>query len=128
MPTNRPTPYERPGKGKGGRGFHGGKGGKGKGGGAPSRGGSVYDPLDPASWEGYDVPLGGWSRGLATSQGRAAQPGEAASHEATAAAGVTGGPATRPAQAPGKALPSPGDILRMNAAAAGGGNAAAQPK
>ena len=32
----------------------------------------------------------------------------------------------RPSQAPGKALPSPGDILRMNAAAkaaAGGGSA-----
>ena len=80
----------------------------------------MYDPLDPASWEGYDVPLGGWSRGLSAAQGRGAG--------ATASGATSGAAATAPAHPPGKALPSPGDILRMNAAAQGGTSGGAASK
>eukprot|EP00965_Chrysotila_dentata_P197372 6178152-Pleurochrysis_carterae.AAC.1 len=60
---------------------------------------SRADPLDPASWEGYHVPQGGWSKGLP------ADPGAAANRPAGAAPAKQKGP-----------LPSPGEILRMNAA------------
>ena len=121
VPTNRPTPYDRrTGKGLG----KGGRGGRGAPDTAPTRGGSAYDPLDPSSWEGYDVPLGGWSRGLATSQGRAAPAPSGGAGAAPAGPVAAVGPLARPA--PGKALPSPGEILRMNAAMAGGGGGAPQ--
>ena len=87
----RPAPYHRPGRGRGRSG---------------RKGQRAYDPLDPSSWEEYEVPEGGWSKGLAQSQGqpaRAPQPSAAA-----------------PPRPEGKALPSPGEILRMNAAAKGG--------
>ena len=124
VPTNRPTPYDRrTGKGHGKGHGKGGRGGRGAPNTAPIRGGSAYDPLDPSSWEGYDVPIGGWSRGLATSSGSAPP---APSGEAGAApAGAAVGPLARPAV--GKALPSPGEILRMNAAMAGGGGAGGAP-
>ena len=53
-----------------------------------------------ASWEGYDVPVGGWNRGAASSQ----------SVEPSASASTAGA-----VKKPGGPLPSPGDILRMNA-------------
>ena len=102
--TSRPAPYDRgKGKGKGGRNNSFGR-----------RGGAA-DPLDPSTWEGFDVPEGGWGAGLAQTQGRkAAAPG------APPAGPPPPGVAARPAAVPGKALPSPGEILRMNAAAHGG--------
>ena len=67
---------------------------------------SKRDPLDPASWEGYDVPAaGGWGRGLDHAQGRSGAPRPAAAATAAGAGAPhrSGGP-----------LPSPGDIMRMN--------------
>ena len=59
------------------------------------------DPMDPSSWEGYQVPTGGWGRGLPPQGGAAPAAGGATT--ADAARKSNGGP-----------LPSPGDILRMN--------------
>ena len=52
---------------------------------------SAADPLDPSSWEGYEVPRGGWSGPSRVVAGAAAS----GSH---------------------KGLPTPGEILRMNSA------------
>mmetsp|Transcript_43300 Transcript_43300/g.101409 ORF Transcript_43300/g.101409 Transcript_43300/m.101409 type:complete len:98 (+) Transcript_43300:1-294(+) len=60
-----------------------------------------HDPLDPSSWEGHQVPSGGWSRGLPQ----------------TSAPGASG--ASNASQVPARPkgpLPSPGEVLRMNAA------------
>ncbi|KAL1525441.1 hypothetical protein AB1Y20_020299 [Prymnesium parvum] len=56
------------------------------------------DPLDPASWEGYEVPVGGWNRGAGGAS------------TSTSAAATSSAP-----KKPGGPLPSPGEILRMNA-------------
>ncbi len=85
---------------------------------------AAADPLDPASWEGYEVPVGGWSKGLADQPpgaGGAGARGGAQPTAASSAQPAAGGPPVRRAGP----LPSPGDIMRMNAQAGGGGGAEA---
>lgn len=62
----------------------------------------IRSPLDPASWEGYDVPVGGWNRGTAASS-------------STSSNAPSGSSNTNVLKKPNGPLPSPGDILRMNA-------------
>ena len=100
----RPSPYGRGGGGGGGRGGAA-AGGAAAGGrsraeerGARARINSTRDPLDPASWDGYEVPpVGGWG-GRAAGGGKGGAPAGAAS----AAPAKRSGP-----------LPSPGEIMRM---------------
>jgi hypothetical protein len=91
--------------------------GRGPGGGAGGRssGGGAIDPLDPTGTGGR------WSDGLDAAQGR---------RDASTAASVAAGGALA-APSGGKGLPSPGDVLRMRAAAglptSGGGGGGATP-
>jgi len=94
---DRGRPFGRPGR----RGEGGGGGGRG-----PPRGAGkdALDPMDPASYS--DIPRGKWSDGLPT------QAAEAKTGVDSTASGVLF--QMRP-------YPSPGAVLRANAAAAGGG-------
>lgn len=91
LPSARPTPYDRR------------PHGRGRGRGGQHAAAARYDPLDPEAWEGS---------GLATAQaaaaGKAPPPGAVGGGAGSASAGARGA---------SKALPSPGEILRMNAAA-----------
>ena len=93
-----------PGGGEDRRGFGRGRGGGGGGRGPRGAGKDAIDPMDPAAYS--DIPRGKWSDGLPT------QAAEAKTGVDSTASGVLF--QMRP-------YPSPGAVLRANAAAASGG-------